>query len=306
MTTLHTTSRRAQRAFTLLEILIVTTIIISIGAGLLLTGARRLEYAAIQAEDARLDQIATDIQRSLDSEDFDSTNLLALSGMIPAATTATTFSSFTTTSGLTATADQWFSKVARVRGLNVSYGAAVTQSTQPELYKIAFNTVGQPRLLILGPTTETDKQRLVLVSLMARPEKQQLPAYQNTTAWFDAIFGTNWATSSQSLPSLWTTLLTATQQSAWNGTTSGGTNLWRLRTYNITIPKHILSISNGHPSLNLTVTTDGGASSYTVVPGQVQLTNPIIDGRTVLVYQGSSTTPLRNFAMRKKSSVIVE
>jgi hypothetical protein len=79
-----------------------------------------------------------------------------------------------------------------------------------------------------------------------------------------------------------------------------------LRTLNITIPKHTLTISNGHPSLNLIVKTDGTATSYTVAPGQVQVCNPIFDGRTVLVYQGSSTTPLRNFTMRKKSAVIVE
>ena len=104
----------------------------------------------------------------------------------------------------------------------------------------------------------------------------------------------------------WSSLLTPTQLSLWTGSTNAGTNLWRLRTLNITIPKHALSISNGHPSLNLIVKTDGAAMSYTVAPGQVQVANPIFEGRTVFVYQGTSTTPLRNFTMRKKSSVIVE
>ncbi|MEI6051841.1 MAG: hypothetical protein WCQ44_03985 [Opitutaceae bacterium] len=96
------------------------------------------------------------------------------------------------------------------------------------------------------------------------------------------------------------------QLSHRTGSTNAGTNLWRLRTLTITIPKHALSISNGHPSFNLIVKTDGTATSYTVSPGQVQVANPIFEGRTVRVYQGSSTTPLRSFTMRKKSSVIVE
>ena len=298
--------KSAKKAFTLLETLIVVAIIMSISTGFIIAGARQIEYSNIVAEDARLEVIANEIQRSLDSEDFDSTNVLALAGVVPVGTVPTAFSAFTTTIGLTASADQWFAKIARVRGLNVTYGAPVTTAAQPELYKIAFNPVGQPRLLFLGPTNEPDKQRLVLVSLMARPEKQILPAWQNTTAWFDAIFGTNWSTSSQSLPALWSSLLTPAQLSLWTGSSNAGTNLWRLRTLNITIPKHALSISNGHPSLNLIVKTDGTATSYTVAPGQVQVANPIFEGRTVLVYQGTSTTPLRNFTMRKKSSVIVE
>lgn len=296
----------SRRAFSLLEILIVTAIIVAVGAGLLISGARRLEFAAIQAEDSRLEQISADILRSLDSEDYASTNLLALAGVVPGGVTPTAFSLFTSTAGFTASADQWFSKVARVRGLNVTYGAAVSASAQPELYKIAFNPVGQPRLLFLGPTTETDKQRMVLVSLMSRPEKQQMPAYQASAAWFDSIFGTNWATSSQTLPSLWTTLLTAAQQADWVGTPSAGSTLWRLRTLNLTVPKHLVSISNGHPTLSLTVTTDGGATAYTATSGQVVTTNPVIDGRNVVVTQGGTATPLRVFAIRKKSSVIVE
>ena len=297
---------RSARAFTLLELLIVVAIIMALSTGFIFAGARHLEYVNIVAEDARLEAIALDLQRSLDSEDFASTNLLALPGYVPAGTAPTAFSTFTTTSGLTASTDQWFAKIARVRGLNVTTGAAVSTADQPELYKIAFNPLGQPRLLFLGPTNEADKQRLVLVSLMARPEKQALPPWQNTAAWFDAMFGTNWSTSTQSLPPLWSSLLTVAQLAAWSGSTSAGTNLWRLRTLNLTIPKHTLSISNGHPTLNLLVKTDGTATSYTDPPGQVQVCNPIFDGRSVLVYQGTSTTPIRNFIMRKKTAVIVE
>jgi type II secretory pathway pseudopilin PulG len=81
----------SRRAFSLLEILIVTAIIVAVGAGLLISGARRLEFAAIQAEDSRLEQISADILRSLDSEDYASTNLLALAGVIPGAVTPTAF-----------------------------------------------------------------------------------------------------------------------------------------------------------------------------------------------------------------------
>jgi hypothetical protein len=62
-----------------------------------------------------------------------------------------------------------------------------TPAVQPELARIAFNSLGNPRLLIAGPV-EAGRQRFLLVSLMARNDQLVLPAYESSAAWFDAIW----------------------------------------------------------------------------------------------------------------------
>ena len=102
-----------------------------------------------------------------------------------AADSPTLFSA--STSGIYTTTDNsaWFAKVARLRGLTPQIGTA--PAAQPELARIAFNPLGNSRLLFVAPD-EAGRQRFLLVSLVARSEQLALPAYENSAAWFDAIW----------------------------------------------------------------------------------------------------------------------
>jgi type II secretory pathway pseudopilin PulG len=292
------------RAFTLIELLIVTAIIIVIATSALVITANWAEKKFADAEDRVMESIREDIVRSFESEDFATQNILAVTGALPNGTTVTQFSQHNLDGSVSVSDADWFSKVARVRGLSVTATASLTNTNQPELFKIAFNKYGRPRALFAAPA-EADKQRFMLVSLMQRTEILTMPAFQSTQAWFDAIFTNNWNTQRPTLPSSWTSTLNAAQATAWTGD-SGGSNLWRLRVITFTVPKHSIHISNGHPTDTLYVTTDGGGSVYTVAPGATA--DPTaFSGRTVRVYQGSLTNPVsRTFVIRKASDVIVE
>lgn len=297
---------KSRRAFTLLEMLIVASIAITIGTVLLFQLAGHAERRLIEAEDKILEQLREEIVRTFDSEDFDAVNVLSVTGSMPTGGTVSRFSEHNLSGTLGAVAaSDWFAKVARNRGLAVATGSAPDAASQPELYKIAYNSYRRPRALFAGPA-EADKQRFVLVSLMAREEQFAFPAYESGATWFDALFNTNWNTQQRTTPAAWSSRLTADQVAAWNGTSSAGSNLWRLRVLTFTVSKLPLHMSNGHPTDSLIVTTDAGGTTYTIAPG-ASATQSVFAGRTVRVFQGSTSNPAaRTFILRKASDVIIE
>lgn len=297
---------RSNRGFTLLELLVVTLITLTILASLVAYKAREREIALCEAEDKNLLALKADIESSGESEDYANVNVLALSGALPAGTTPTAFSQHNCSGILPNVAvEDWYAKVARQHGLPVTYGAAPDQATQPELYRIAYNDYGRPRALYAAPA-ETDRQRFALVSVMGRDTQYVVPAFANTEAWFDAIFGTTWNTQQATLPALWKASLSASQISSWSGGVSGS-NMWRLRIVPITIDKKALHINNGSTDNTLIVVTDGGATVYNVPPGTTVTTDPILIGRTVNVYLNAvSGSPDKTFSMSKKSDIIYQ
>jgi hypothetical protein len=94
-------------------------------------------------------------------------------------------------------------------------GAAPTPAVQPELARIAFNSLGNPRLLIAGPV-EAGRQRFLLVSLMARSDQLVLPAYESSAAWFDAIWHNDFESRTATPPAYWSGRLTPAQLAAWS------------------------------------------------------------------------------------------
>ena len=76
-----------------------------------------------------------------------------------------------------------------------------------------------------------------------------MPENDGTTAWFNAIWNTEWNTRYGTVPSYWSTILTPTQVAAWNGD-ANGSNLYRLRVIRIVLPRYVISISNTHPTAN--------------------------------------------------------
>ena len=295
-----------RRAFSLLELLIVLGIMVTVGTALLFEGAGYAERKVIANEDKLLESIRDDIVRSFESEDFDQINVLALTGTIPSGATPTTFAQHNLTGSLGAVSSaDWFAKVARLRGVGVTTGTPPAAASQPELYKIAYNAYGRPRALFAAPP-EADKQRFVLVSLMGRAEQFAFPAYENNTTWFDALFNTNWNTQQRSTPAAWSSRLASDQLAAWNGTSSTGTNLWRLRVVAFSVSKLPIHLSNGHPTDTLYLTTDGGGTTYTIAPGAAADQSSFA-GRTLRVYQGATTNPAaRTFVLRKASDIIIE
>lgn len=297
---------KRRHGFTLVEILLVTAIIITIGTALLFQAAGFAERRLVEAEDKRLEQIRDEIVRSFDSEDLDTVNVLAVAGAVPSGVAVSRFSEHNLTGSISSVSTtDWFAKIAKLRGLAVTTGGALTAASQPELYKIAYNSYGRPRALYAGPA-EGDKQRFVLVSLMAREEQFAFPAYEAGATWFDALFNTNWNTQQRTTPAAWGSRLSAEQLAAWNGSSSEGSNLWRLRVLTFTVSKLSLHMSNGHPTDSLIVTADAGGTTYTVPPGGTS-TQLVFAGRTVRVFQGSTTNPAaRTFVLRKASDVIIE
>jgi type II secretory pathway pseudopilin PulG len=293
---------RKNAGFTLIEIMIVLGILITISGSMLLLVGKRLERAAIDFEDTQLAAIVEEIKGSFESEDFQQVNIAAFAGSIPSTTTPTAFSTSTTGSYSTTTEASWFAKVARHRGLSIAYGVAPSRATQPELARIAYNDFGNPRILIAAPA-ETDRQRFLLLSLVAPSDQLQLPSYDSGSAFFEAIFGTNWDTVINGVPSDWSSRLTASQVSAWNSSSSGS-KLFKLRVRKIILQKHRLNLTNSNPTETLNVTTDGGQTVFTLPPSTTQVTAPVLEGRQVRVFLNSTANAVQQtFTLRRRSDV---
>ena len=298
-------NHRKQAGFTLIEILVVAGIMIAIAGSMLLIVGKRLERAAIELEDIQLDSIVSDIKGTFESEDFQQINIAAFTGSIPSTATPTAFSTSTTTIyGVTSDAS-WFAKIARYRGQSISNGVTPDRANQPELAKIAYNDYGNPRILIAAPA-ETDRQRFLLLSLVAPTDQLTLPAYDASSTFFDAIFSTDWNTVINTLPTDWQSRLTSAQINAWN-TSSSGSKLFKLRVRKITLQKHTINITNSTLTDTIIVQTNGGNTLVTVPPETTMVSAPFLEGRQVQVFKNAITNPIsQSFTLRRRTDVIYQ
>src|SRR6266540_4515866 len=230
---------RSKKAFTLLELMLVAAGILLLAGVWLHDSVKTVVTKKLGAEDEILAQISRDINHSFEDADFTNINIASLTGEIAVTDTPTAFSASTAPSYTTTNANDWFAKIARYRGTPISTGIAPSRIAQPELARIVFNSYDQPRFLFVGPA-ETGQQRYLLVSLMARSDELVLPTFQATSAWFDALWNTDFAASTGTAPGAWGPLMTATQLSAWTG------NLHRLRVVRITQKRWALTVNNNH------------------------------------------------------------
>lgn len=294
-------------AFTLLEMLAVAAIITLLAIAALPGAIQRMVDAQLAGEDAVLESLRKDIVRSLDSSDFANINILAVSNAA-GAVTPTNFTGNPDAAFISTSANDWFAKLAAVRGSTFTTGAP-TQANQPALADILFNRFGRARLLVPGPD-EGSQQRLLLISLMAPAAQLAMPASDGTAAWFNTVWNTNWDSRSATLPAAWTAALTGAQAAAWNGSSSSGTRLPRLRVVRITVPKYVLNISNTHPTSNAYIyfnadldRIDVPAGSGTVVSG------PILAGRLIRVLRGATlgtATETNRIYLRDNTDVLVQ
>lgn len=303
------TQRRPHDAFTLIELLVVVTIATLI-LGFLIPPAvsSALIRAQTTREDTALADLKKDIEQSFETRELGTINVSAASnpGMVAGGSVTddidgtvavATFSTSTAPAYPSISGNEWFSRIARARGIAVAAGAAVTKTTQSAIYDLLFSAADRPRLLIKAPA-ETNRQRYLLVSVVGRSDELALPAYVNSQAWFDGIWNTAWDRSDATLPATWTSGLTAAEATNWNADSPGKSRLPRLRVVRITQRRHDLVVNCLHPTDQVWVAyntlatyTPGVTAAPATLFAAGSGTNTIsglLEGRVVRLWVGSS------------------
>ncbi|MDI1335796.1 MAG: prepilin-type N-terminal cleavage/methylation domain-containing protein [Lacunisphaera sp.] len=305
---LRTHYRRVLRGFSLLEIVLVLFIFGILAAAMAPAVRDIVEKGRREAELRSLDELAVTITGSFDNTDLTNLNVAALPGTIGAADTPTTFSTSTSAGYLTTGGTDWFVKVARLRGITPQIGAAPSASVQPELARIAFNALGNARLLIAAPG-ETGRQRILLVSLMARSDQLALPAFEATSPWFDAIWNHDWESRTAILPSYWGSRLTPAQASAWTEGSAGLTQVHRLCVRRIVLPKFTVTVNNNHATDSAFVSFNNTSPAFTASANSgANVTPEILGGRLITINRGTSLPGVEalRFRLRENATITVQ
>ncbi|HRJ48710.1 MAG TPA: hypothetical protein PKY38_15230 [Opitutaceae bacterium] len=241
-----------------------------------------------QAEVRSLDELVGTITASFQATDLTQLNVAALPGTIGSSDTATRFSTSTSTPYTTTATQDWFAKVGRLRGLTPQLGSPPSATVQPELARIAFNALGQPRLVFAAPA-EPGRQRFLVVSLTAPAGQFVLPAYEANAAWFDAIWHHDWENRSAGLPAYWTGRLTAAQAAAWTQGGGGTTQVHRLVVRRITLPKFRFTVNNNHPTETAWLSFNNTPQAFTAPANSGANVSPeILGGRLITLNRGTT------------------
>lgn len=274
--------------FSLLEIVLVLFVLGILAAALSPSVHDVIIKGRRDAEARSLTELAATIESSFQSTDLDQLNIAALPGTIGTGDSPTIFSSSTSAPYAgTSTAD-WFAKVARLRGITPQVGLPPTVATQPEVARIAYNSVGNPRLLFAAPS-ESGRQRFLLLSLTAPSGLLALPAYESNAAWFDAIWDHDWESRSGGLPSYWTGRLTATEAAAWTSGGGGTTQIYRLVVRRITLPKFQFTVNNNHATDTAWLSFNNTSPAFSAPANSgANVTPEILGGRLITLNRGTS------------------
>jgi Tfp pilus assembly protein PilE len=288
--------------FTLLELVLALFILATMTALLVPSIAGVIERNRITGEVAALAELSDTIVASFENTDLSNLNVAALPGQIGSGDAVTQFATSTTAGYATTANSSWFAKVARLRGISPQLGAPPTPASQPALARIAFNPLGNARLLIAAPD-ESGRQRFLLISLMARPEQLTLPPYEGSLAWFDAIWDNDWDSRTATPPAFWQSRLTPAQLAAWSQGPSGMTSGWRLCIRRIVLPKFRLAVNNNHPTSAAFVSFNNVSNAFTAAANSGANTTPeILGGRLVIVNQGASWPGVEALRLRLRSN----
>ncbi|MBS0661673.1 MAG: hypothetical protein JSR48_00285 [Verrucomicrobia bacterium] len=271
--------------FSLLEIVLVLFILGLMATAMVPSVREIVERARSEAETRNLDDLAATITSSFEATDLSGLNVAALPGTIGPGDTPTEFSTGTG-AYVTTTSASWFAKVARLKGLVPAIGVAPTVAAQPAIAAIAFNGLGNPRLLFAGPV-EAGQQRFLLVSLMSPAGTLVLPPYDGSIAWFDAIWNGDWENRTAVVPPYWATVLSPAQVAAWQSGPGGTTQLCRLSVRRIVLPKYAVTVNNNHPANAAFVSFNNVPNAFTAPANSgASVTPEILGGRLVTVNQG--------------------
>jgi prepilin-type N-terminal cleavage/methylation domain-containing protein len=298
--------RRGTGGFTLLEIVLVLFVLGILAAALAPSVRDIVERGRREAEARTLDELAGTINASFENTDLTNLNLAALPGTIAATDSPTLFSASTTALYTSTDNAAWFAKVARLRGLSPQVGTA--PAAQSELARIAFNPLGNSRLLFSGPD-EAGRQRFLLVSLVARSEQLTLPPYENSAAWFDAMWNQDWESRTATLPALWQSRLTAAQIAAWHQGSGGLTQVHRVIVRRILLPKFRVTVNNNHPTDQAFVSFNNTPNAFTAAANAGATSTPeILGGRLITINRGTAWPGVEalRFRLRENATVTVQ
>lgn len=300
--------RRTIRGFSLLEIVLVLFVLGILAAAMVPAVRDIVEKGRREAELRSLDELADTITASFENTDLTNLNLAALPGTIGAGDAATTFTTSTSAGYTTTAATDWYAKVARLRGVTPLIGVAPSAAAQPALARIAFNALGNARLLIAAPG-EAGRQRFLLVSLMARSDQLSLPAYEANSAWFDAIWNHDWDNRAAALPAYWGGRLSQAQAAAWTLGGAGLTSVHRLCVRRIVLPKFRITVNNNHPTEQAFVSFNNTAAAHVAAANSgAGVTPEILGGRLVSINRGATPPGVETlrFFIRENATVTLQ
>ena len=265
-----------------------------------------IERGRRDAEARTLDELAATVTASFETTDLTNLNIAALPGTLGTGDSPTIFSVSTLAPYATTDNASWFAKVARLRGLTPQVG--LVPDAQPELARIAFNPLGNPRLLFAAPD-EPGRQRFLLVSLAARSEQLALPGYEASAAWFDALWQHDWESRTALLPALWQSRLTAAQIAAWHQDSGGLTQVHRLIVRRIVLPKYRVTVNNNHPTDQAFVSFNATPNAFVAPANSGATATPeILGGRLVTLNRGPAWPGVEalRFHLRENATVTVQ
>lgn len=297
---------RALRAFSLLEIVLVLFVLGTLAALLSPSTRDIIERTRRDSEVRTLGELAATIEGSFQNTDLSNLNIAALPGTIAPTDTPTAFSTSTTERYATTDFPSWFVKAAKLRGITPQVGVA--PAAQPELAKLTFNAVGNPRLLFAGPN-ETGQQRFLLVSLVARSEQLTPLAYDPSTGWFDAIWNHDWESRTATLPGYWQSNLAPSQVAAWQQGSAGLTQVHRLIVRRIVLPKYRVTVNNNHPTEQAFVSFNNTPNAFTAAANSGATNTPeIFGGRLITINRGPAWPGVEalRFHLRENATVTVQ
>lgn len=296
------------RGFSLLEVVLVILVLSLLAAALAPSVRDIVERGRRDAEMKSLDELSATITASFEQTDLNLLNVAALPGTIGTSDSPTLFSTATSGAYSTTNSADWFAKVGRLRGLTPQIGASPTSAVQPELARIAFNSLGNPRFVIAGPS-EGGRQRFLILSLMARSDQLVLPAYDSGTAWFDAIWQNDWESRTATPPADWSARLTSAQMAAWSAGSAGMTQVNRLCVRRIVLPKYRVSVNNNHPSEVAFVSFNNTPNAFSAPANSGANVSPeILGGRLVIINRGTAWPGVEalRFTLRENPTVTLQ
>ncbi|MBL9186730.1 MAG: hypothetical protein JNK23_04580 [Opitutaceae bacterium] len=272
--------------FSLLELVLVLFVLGALAAVLTPSVRDIIERSRRDAEARSLDEISATIAASFEQTDLSNLNVAALPGTIGATDTPTAFSLSTAPVYTTTDPYAWFAKVARGRGHAVQAG--LPPMAQAALRGIAYNPLGNPRLLFAAPD-EPGRQRFLLVSLTAPSDRLALPAYEAGLGWFDAIWNHDWESRTATLPSYWQSRLMAAQATAWHEGSGGLTQVSRCVVRRIVLPKFRVTVNSNHPTEAAFVSFNNTPNAFTAPANSGAATTPeILGGRLITLNRGTA------------------
>lgn len=295
------------RAFTLIEIALVTALLGLMSYLFLPSLADGIEQARIRDEDKVLEELRQEITRSFSNVD-PWRNLSCLPTHAMGRSEAATVFDDRMHGGVVSGAE-WFAKLERNRGGSVVAGEALGASGQGSLFHTAITPLSQRRLLFVGPD-EPGQVRYLLLSIVAPPSRGlELPAPEAGVAWFDALWDHDWTSHEVGLPALWRDRLTPTQQTAWLDGRGNSTNLSCLRVLRIVQPKYRVTINNTHPTNHAWMDVDGSSDALVSAPRSgVSTSREILSGRRITIRRGAMAPGIEvlRFHLNEESSVTIQ